>query len=49
MNSNDAANLDKFIETLMECKPLRESEVKFICEKVSNLYDKGQRSVSKGK
>jgi hypothetical protein len=27
-------NLDKFIEQLSECKPLNETEVKFLIEKV---------------
>ena len=27
-------DLDKFIEQLWECKPLSESEVKFLCDKV---------------
>jgi hypothetical protein len=31
----DKFDLDKFISTLMECKPLAENEVKFLCDKVS--------------
>jgi hypothetical protein len=31
-------NLDNFIEQLMQCKPLKESEVKFLCEKVTTHY-----------
>ena len=40
LNSTDIGNLDKYIEQLMDCKPLGESEVKQLCEKVilsSNL------------
>lgn len=35
LNLNDIASLDKQIETLMECKPLPETEVKQLCERVS--------------
>jgi hypothetical protein len=31
----DVSGLDKQIETLMDCKPLSETEVKQLCEKVS--------------
>lgn len=34
----DIPALDKQIETLMECKPLPETEVKQLCEKVSNIH-----------
>ena len=34
INTGEINNLDGFIEQLMTCKPLRESEVKFLCEKV---------------
>lgn len=34
LNTSEVGNLDALIETLMQCKPLKESEVKFICEKV---------------
>jgi len=27
-------NLDNFIEQLTQCKPLKETEVKFLCDKV---------------
>ncbi len=30
----DIGNLDRYIEQLMDCKPLSESEVKSLCEKV---------------
>lgn len=33
-NTLDYGNLDKQIESLLECKPLSESEVKALCEKV---------------
>ena len=35
----DISNIDKQIETLLECKPLSEAEVKALCEKV-NLIKK---------
>jgi serine/threonine-protein phosphatase 2A catalytic subunit len=34
-NETQSFNLDKFIEQLIECKPLGENEVKFLIEKVS--------------
>ena len=34
LNMNDIQGLDKQIEVLMECKPLSETEVKQLCEKV---------------
>lgn len=34
ISSSDIGNLDKYIEQLMDCKPLSESEVKSLCEKV---------------
>lgn len=34
-SESDISNLDKAIETLTSCQPLTESEVKFICDKVS--------------
>jgi len=33
----DVGNLDKYIEQLMECKPLAEAEVRQLCEKVSHI------------
>jgi len=36
----DITNLDKQIETLMECKCLSEPEIKALCEKVSIHYIK---------
>lgn len=35
LNTSELGNLDSYIELLMQCKPLKESEVKFICEKVN--------------
>ena len=32
--SNEASNLEAQIDLLMQCKPLKETEVKTICEKV---------------
>ncbi len=37
ISSSDTNNLDAFIEQLLNCKPLRENEVKFLCEKVSKF------------
>jgi len=34
LTSNDANNYDAHIEQLMQCKPLKENEVKALCEKV---------------
>jgi len=42
ISSNEIGNLDSFIEQLMTCKPLKESEVKFLCDKVNN-YKKTYR------
>ena len=37
INMNDIMILDKSIETLMECKPLPETEVKALCDRVSDI------------
>jgi hypothetical protein len=34
VSPSEIGNLDVFIDQLMTCKPLRENEVKFLCEKV---------------
>ena len=34
-SESDISNLDKAIETLTNCSPLSEQEVKFICDKVN--------------
>ncbi len=34
--SQDTSNLDAFIEQLQQCKPLKEAEVKFLCERVKS-------------
>ncbi len=34
LNTSDITNIDKQIETLLECKPLSETDVKALCEKV---------------
>lgn len=36
-NSESSYNLDKFIEKLNDCKPLKENEVKFLIEKVKEI------------
>ena len=38
LNNNEIPALDKQIETLMECKPLAETEVRALCERVSLFY-----------
>ena len=38
LNMNDIGNLDRQIEILMECKPLSETEVKQLCEKVFQFF-----------
>jgi len=35
VSGSEINNLDNFIEQLSLCKPLKETEVKFLCEKVS--------------
>lgn len=40
LTSGDISNLDKQIEHLMECKPLSETEVKVLCEKVNEKKKK---------
>jgi hypothetical protein len=42
---DDFSVLDKQIETLMECKPLSESEVKQLCESVKKVHDSGVECV----
>jgi serine/threonine-protein phosphatase 2A catalytic subunit len=37
LNSTDIGNLDRYIEHLMECKPLGEAEVKQLCEKAKEI------------
>lgn len=34
----DQGNFDRYIETLWQCKPLAESDVKIICDKVNLQY-----------
>jgi hypothetical protein len=34
ISGGEINNLDSEIEQLLQCKPLKESEVKFLCEKV---------------
>lgn len=38
LTSTDIQNLDRQISDLMECKPLPEAEVKFLCDKVNYFY-----------
>ena len=40
ITSGETNNLDNFIEQLSQCKPLKETEVKFLCEKVKNFFNK---------
>lgn len=37
LNIPEISILDKHIETLMECKPLSESEVKQLCERAKEV------------
>ncbi len=37
VSSSEINNLDGFIEQLTQCKPLKETEVKFLCEKVLRI------------
>lgn len=49
MNSNEIGNLDALIEQLVTCKPLKEADVKLICDKVwyilDNKYILGKRNI----
>jgi len=38
LGTSDANNLDQYIEILMQCKPLKENEVKLVCEKVILIF-----------
>ena len=42
-NFNDIAVVDKQIATLLECKPLPESEVRQLSEKVFKICDPAER------
>ncbi len=37
LTSSDVSNIDRWIENLLDCKPLTEFEVKLLCEKVNLL------------
>ena len=45
MSSTDIGSLDIQVTQLMTCKPLKESEVKFLCEKVKNLLFKQAKEI----
>jgi hypothetical protein len=34
LSGQEIGNFDKYIETLMQCKPLSEADVKILCDKV---------------
>lgn len=40
LSNGEINNLDANIEQLMECKPLKETEVKFLCEKAKEILQK---------
>jgi serine/threonine-protein phosphatase 2A catalytic subunit len=40
ISSGEYNNLDSFIEKLEQCKPLKETEVKFLCEKAKEIFSK---------
>ena len=42
LKMGEIVSLDRQIETLMECKPLPENEVRALCERVSNPYLTGK-------
>ena len=46
LSPSDISNIDKQIETLLECKPLSEAEVKALCEKVPR-YNKYNENLLK--
>jgi len=39
-SSSDIGNLDAHISKLMQCKPIKESEVKYLCEKAKEIFQK---------
>ena len=41
INFEEISNLDKHIEVLLGCKPLPESQIKILCDKVSILMMAG--------
>ena len=42
LNFDEVDDLDKAISVLFDCKPLPESQIKALCEKVSNqVLDRG--------
>lgn len=40
LNGSEIGNVDSYIEQLMDIKPLKEIEVKFICEKAKEIFQK---------
>ena len=49
MSSTDIGGLDVQVAQLMMCKPLKEAEVKFLCEKVIFNHNSGKRDISERK
>ena len=49
ISSTDIGSLDVQVSQLMQCKPLKEAEVKFLCEKVERELNKGKRDLSERK
>ena len=45
LNTSDITNIDKQIESLLECKPLSEQDVKALCEKVPQKKDNSSKSI----
>ena len=43
VSGGEMNNLDQFIEQLIQCKPLKETEVKFLCEKVKQNHKKNRQ------
>ena len=41
----EVQNLDRQIETLMKCKPLPESEVKILCDKVFPIFKNREKII----
>ena len=42
INFEEISNLDKHIDVLLGCKPLPESQIKILCDKVSILMMAGR-------
>jgi len=37
LNNSEIGNLDRYISSLLECKPLPEADVRFLCDKAKEI------------